>query len=75
MERIFTPRVRTDPAGRALIAPCALRKLEASLSRSGFKAWVVPPEKLETVLRRVGARVVGISAHDPLGLDPVGYRL
>lgn len=75
MDRLFTPRVKSDRLGRALIAPYALRKVEAALARAGYRVWAVPPERLASVIRRMGVHVVGISAHDPLGLDPVSYKL
>ncbi len=74
MDRFFTPRVKVDRLGRALIAPYALRKLEALLIKHGFSTWVVPPERLRNAVKR-GARVIGISVHDPLGLDPVSFKL
>jgi len=74
MDRLFTPPVKSDRYGRASVAPYALRKLEALLLRSGFSTWVVVPEKIERAVR-LGAKVVGISVHDPLGIDPVSYKL
>jgi len=74
MNRLFTPPVKSDIYGRVSIAPYALRKLEAALLRSGFSTWVVVPEKIERAVK-LGAKVVGISVHDPLGIDPVSYKL
>ncbi len=74
MDRLFTPPIKSDRYGRALTAPYALRKLEALLIRSGFSTWVVVPERIERAVR-MGAKVVGISVHDPLGIDPVSYKL
>ncbi|MEM4971346.1 MAG: radical SAM protein [Sulfolobales archaeon] len=74
MDKLFTPPVKSDKYGRASIAPYALRKLEALLIRSGFSTWVVVPEKIERAIR-MGAKVIGISVHDPLGMDPVSYKL
>jgi len=34
----------------------------------------VVPERIERGVR-MGAKVVGISVHDPLGIDPVSYKL
>ncbi|MEZ0289826.1 MAG: radical SAM protein, partial [Sulfolobales archaeon] len=74
MNRFFTPPVKTDRLGRALVAPYPLRKVEAVLLKAGYDVWVVPPHKLE---KTVGERtkIVGISVHDPLGIDPVSFKL
>ena len=58
-----------------MIAPYPLRKIEAILSKEGFKTWVVSPEHISQVLKREGAYVVGVSTHDPLGIEPVSLKL
>ena len=74
MDKFFTPPIRTDKKGRAIIAPYALRKIEAVLANKGFDVAVVPPEKLR---KAVGerTRVIGITVHDPFGLNPVSFKL
>ena len=73
MDKLFTPPAKTDKEGKALYAPYALRKVEAALLEAGFKVAVVPPEKVEKFAN--GAKVVGVSVHDPFGLDPVSAKL
>ena len=73
MDKFFTPKVKTDKEGKALYAPYALRKVEAVLSEAGFKVAVVPPENIEKFARE--AKVIGITAHDPFGLNPVSAKL
>ncbi len=72
MDRFFTPRAKVDKEGKALYAPYALRKIESVLSDAGFKVAVIPPEKIE---KFADARVLGITAHDPFGLNPVSAKL
>lgn len=75
MNSIFTPPERTGRKGEAVIAPYALRKVEASLVASGIDdVAVVTPDMLEKAIGRE-TRVVGISVHDPLGLSPVSFKL
>ncbi|NON61346.1 radical SAM protein [Acidianus sp. RZ1] len=73
MDKFFTPRVKTDKDGKALIAPYALRKIEAVLVNSGFKVAVVPPEKIDKFIDKT--KIIGITAHDPFGLNPVSAKL
>ncbi|BCU71529.1 B12-binding domain-containing radical SAM protein [Stygiolobus caldivivus] len=73
MDRFFTPKVKTDEEGKALYAPYALRKIEAILLEAGYKVVVVPPENIEKFARNT--KVVGITAHDPFGLNPVSAKL
>lgn len=74
MDRFFTLPAKVDPDGKALYAPYALRKLEASLTEKGFDVSVVPPEVLETHIKG-GTKILGVTTHDPLGLDPVSFKL
>lgn len=75
MNYIFTPPERTDRRGESLVAPYALRKVEAALHKSGITDVVVTtPEMLERVVGPQ-TRIVGISVHDPLGLSPVSFKL
>jgi len=70
MDKFFTPPVKVDPDGGAIIAPYALRKLEAALVNKGFQVSVIPPEVLEAHVKDE-TKILGITAHDPYGLDPV----
>ena len=75
MDKFFTPSVPTDSTGKALLAPYALRKVESILVHSGLdNVAVIPPENLK---KAVGpnTKVIGITAHDPLGLNPVSFKL
>ncbi len=75
MDYLFCPPMPTHEGPAALTAPYALRKVEASLLRQGATdVIVVPPEHLEAA---VGprTRVVGLTAHDPMGLSPVSTKL
>lgn len=74
MDKFFTPPVKVDPDGGAIIAPYALRKLEAALVNKGFQVSVIPPEVLEAHVKDE-TKILGITAHDPYGLDPVSFKL
>jgi len=75
MDKIFTPPVKVDKEGKAVYAPYALRKVEATLIHHGFSdVAVVPPEYIEKSVSEK-TKVVGISVHDPLGLNPVPFKL
>jgi Fe-S oxidoreductase len=76
MKSFFTPKVKSEK-GRAKVAPYALRKVEASLIAAGFseeEVYVTPPDELRHVIGQ-GTKVVGITVHDPLGLEPVSMKL
>ncbi|MQL55781.1 B12-binding domain-containing radical SAM protein [Acidianus ambivalens] len=72
MDRFFTPKVPLK-GDNAAYAPYALRKVEAILSNSGFDVTVVPPEKIEKYIK--DAKILGITVHDPFGLNPVSAKL
>jgi len=75
MEKFFTPDVPVDSEGRAIIAPYALRKVESILVHSGFNnVAVVPPNKVEKAIG-TNTKVVGLTVHDPLGVNPVSFKL
>ncbi|HLI46668.1 MAG TPA: radical SAM protein [Geobacterales bacterium] len=75
MDRIFTPPIPADNEGRAYFAPYALRKVEAALYYAGIKDVIVtPPEYLERVVNNE-TKILGLTAHDPLGIDPVSTKL
>ena len=75
MDKIFAPPVKVDKEGKAIFAPYALRKVEATLLSHGFSdVAVVPPEYIEKSVSNK-TKVVGLSVHDPLGLDPVSFKL
>ncbi|QKQ99034.1 B12-binding domain-containing radical SAM protein [Metallosphaera tengchongensis] len=76
MDTLFTPPIKeVDQRGGALYAPYALRKVESTLITHGIKdVIVVQPERLRKVVSNT-TKVVGISVHDPYGLDPVTYKL
>jgi len=74
MDKFFTPPIKVDKEGKAVHAPYALRKVEASLLYHGFDVAVIPPEYLEKSVRDK-TKVVGITVHDPFGLNPVPFKL
>lgn len=66
---LFCPPVPASPDGRALIAPCGMRKVEAALLEAGFSAeevFVAHPDHLEKAIGP-DTEVVGITHDDPLG--------
>ncbi|TRM80446.1 radical SAM protein, partial [Sulfolobus sp. F3] len=75
MDKFFTPNTPVDSEGKALYAPYALRKVESVLVHAGFSSVaVVPPERLGKVVDG-RTRVVGLTVHDPFGLNPVSFKL
>jgi len=68
IELFFYPKVQVNEDGVAEAAPYGLRKIEAVLKRHGFDVVVVHPDYLPRYLKT--AKVLGISAMDPLGLGP-----
>ena len=77
VEHGLAPPVKTDKRGRALIAPYAIRKVEAALYMAGFseeEVIVTTPERLSDVVGP-GTKVVAIHVLDPMGLAPVPYTL
>jgi len=75
MDKIFTPPIPADKEGKAIYAPYALRKIEATLLYHGFKDVIVtPPERLSKVIDE-DTKIVGLTVHDPLGIDPVSTKL
>jgi radical SAM superfamily enzyme YgiQ (UPF0313 family) len=75
MNKLFTPPTPADNYGRALYAPYPLRKIESVLIHHGFKSVaIIPPEKLHKAVSE-NTKILGISVHDPLGLDPVSMKL
>ncbi|BDC18181.1 radical SAM protein [Acidianus sp. HS-5] len=72
MNKFFTPKVHAK-GENVEYAPYALRKVEAILSNSGFSVTVVPPEKVDKYVKDV--KILGISVHDPFGLNPVSAKL
>jgi len=77
MERFFTPKIKYDRDYRALIAPYPLRKVEAALIYHGYSeedVAVVAPYVIKKVIDK-NTKIVGLSAHDPFGLNPVSYKL
>ncbi|MEM0072671.1 MAG: radical SAM protein [Metallosphaera sp.] len=76
MDKFFTPPIKeVDKEGKALYAPYSLRKIEASLVTNGITdVAVIQPERLEKVVSDK-TKVIGVSVHDPLGLDPVTFKL
>ncbi len=75
MNSIFTPPEEAHRDGEAVVAPYALRKVEAALYKFGVTGVkVVPPDLLSRVVDG-NTKIVGISVHDPLGLSPVTFKL
>jgi radical SAM superfamily enzyme YgiQ (UPF0313 family) len=69
--RLFCP---TQPSRNGIVkfAPCGLRKIEASLVKSGIPAKdiaVAHPDRLHEVIDS-STRVIGITTSDPMGLGP-----
>ncbi len=74
--RILAPAVPMEK-GRAVHAPYALGKVEASLLVAGFRRdeiSIVPPEHLEKVIDK-DTRIIGVHTVDPQGLAPVSWTL
>jgi len=66
---LFCPPVPAAPDGSALLAPCGMRKVEASLLESGFRreeVIVAHPDHLHRAIGRE-TQIVGITHDDPLG--------
>ena len=75
MDKLFTPPMKAHSNGEAVLAPYALRKVEAILYSSGIKGVAVsPPEQL---YRTIGenTKVVGLTVHDPYGFSPVSTKI
>ncbi|MEM3649963.1 MAG: radical SAM protein [Candidatus Jordarchaeaceae archaeon] len=70
--KIFSPPVRVDARGAAVLAPYGTRKIEAALLEYGFDekdVIVTSPEHLPQVIGP-NTKVVGITETDPLGIGP-----
>ncbi len=68
LKRFFYPKVKINRDGSVKYAPYGLRKIEAILKDS-FEVIAVHPDDIEDFIS--DAKVVGISAMDPLGYGPV----
>jgi len=69
--RIFCPS-KASSEGLSRTAPAGLRKIEASLTRAGFREEeiaIAHPERLDKVIDS-STKVVGVTTSDPLGLGP-----
>ncbi|HDN75945.1 MAG TPA: radical SAM protein, partial [Acidilobales archaeon] len=53
---ICCPKPKVDSEGKPVVAPYGLRKVEASLIDSGFKAAIIDPDYIERHVR--GAKAV-----------------
>ncbi len=68
----FCPSVHVSENGEVEVAPCGLRRIEASLLESGFKesdVIVAHPDFLDRVVGKE-TKVLGINTTDPLGIGP-----
>ncbi len=65
---ICCPKPKVDELGRPIEAPYGLRKIEAALLDSGFKAAVVDPDYVDRYLKR--AKAVMIGHHDFFAYGP-----
>jgi len=75
MDHLFAPPLDPEGVGPAAVAPYALRKVEASLLARGIEdVVVVDPQNLSRVVGP-DTKVLGLTAHDPLGLSPVSTKL
>jgi radical SAM superfamily enzyme YgiQ (UPF0313 family) len=66
---LFCPDAPVLPDGKAIIAPCGMRKVEAALLEAGFshdEVVVAHPNFLEKAIGR-DTEIVGITHDDPLG--------
>lgn len=75
--KILAPPIPAGESGRALYAPYALSKIEASLLANGFSredVVITPPEHIRRVIDR-DTEVVALHVLDPQGLAPVSWTL
>ncbi len=69
LRALFCPPVEADREGRALYAPCGMRKVEAALLDAGFsqdEVVVAHPEHLDRFIGN-DTEIVGITHDDPMG--------
>ncbi len=66
---ISCPAPRIDAYGRPLVAPYALRKLEAALQDAGFRAHVIDPDYVPYYALR-GAKALLVGHHDFFAFGP-----
>ncbi|MDD1741849.1 MAG: B12-binding domain-containing radical SAM protein [Methanotrichaceae archaeon] len=66
---LFCPTTPASPEGHALIAPCGMRKVEASLLEAGFTRDEVVVAHPNFLKKSIGSEteIVGITHDDPLG--------
>jgi hypothetical protein len=62
------PKPKTDRFGRPLEAPYGLRKVEAKLIDSGFKAAIIDPDHIHRYLDRI--KILMIGHHDYFAYGP-----
>jgi len=62
------PKPKTDRFGRPLEAPYGLRKVEAKLIDSGFKATIIDPDHIHRYLDRI--KILMIGHHDYFAYGP-----
>jgi len=75
--KILAPPLPVDKSGRALYAPYALSKVEASLLANGFNredVAIVPPEYIKRVVDK-DTEIIAVHVLDPQGLAPVSWTL
>ncbi|MEM0349087.1 MAG: radical SAM protein [Candidatus Caldarchaeum sp.] len=65
------PDVPFDEAGRALLAPYAIRKIEACLVKKSKLQVVVAHPKLVSRFIGPDTKIIGVNTMDPLGLGPL----
>jgi len=69
LRSLFCPPVKAYPDGRAVYAPCGMRKVEAALLEAGFsrdEVMVTHPDHLDKAIGS-DTEIVGITHDDPMG--------
>lgn len=68
---LSAPEYPPDMYGRATLAPYSIRKIEASLKRSGNSAVVVAHPDYVGNFVDEDTKIIGVTTMDPLGLGPL----
>lgn len=68
--KLACPNVEVDEYGRPKEAPYGLRKIEAKLQDSGFRAYVIDPDYVPYYLRNLDVKALMIGHHDYFAMGP-----